>query len=219
MLFQVYMAVLFALAGSGVSGRIETLRSHLLQEKFAAVDNLIAWLARIERLLAPLLLLPPCSWGGLHRLSALRAQDLSAVEQPGAAGAVPHLRRQLRHRLHHLAGGHPVQGEPSQPGVSFVHRFERPVLAVEVLLLVCFFTGLYFGGGQKEAAMWAAIGSGFWAQVFWLRGGGHRHAAAQLLALLVLAPLRAKTAIWCWSAALTLVGILLLRYFVPLPVK
>ncbi len=36
-------------------------------------------------------------------------------------------------------------------GVSFVHRFERPVLAVEVLLLVCFFTGLYFGGGQKEA--------------------------------------------------------------------
>ena len=45
------------LAGGGVSTEIETLRRHLLQEKFAFVDNLIAWLARIERLLAPLLLL------------------------------------------------------------------------------------------------------------------------------------------------------------------
>ena len=154
----------------------------------------------------------PCSWG-LHRLSVVGAQDLSAVEQPCVAGAVPHLRRQLRHRLHHLAGGDPVQGEPSQPGVSFVHRFERPVLAVEVLLLVCFFTGLYFGGGQKEAAMWAAIGSGFWAQVFWLgvvgigiaapvAGSAGPAAAAGQNGYLVLV------------CSLTLVGILLLRYFV-----
>ena len=68
--------------------------------------------------------------------------------------------------------------------MSFVHRFERPVLAVEVLLLVCFFTGLYFGGGQKEAAMWAAIGSGFWAQVFWLGVVGIGMLLPQLLALL-----------------------------------
>jgi protein NrfD len=91
--------------------------------------------------------------------------------------------------------------------VSFVHRFERPVLAVEVLLLVCFFTGLYFGGGQKEAAMWAAIGSGFWAQVFWLGVVGIGMLLPQLLALLAPAPLRAKTAIWCWSAPGFPVGI------------
>ena len=57
MLFQVYMAVLFAWLAVVFRAEIETLRSHLLQEKFAFVDNLIAWLARIERLLAPLLLL------------------------------------------------------------------------------------------------------------------------------------------------------------------
>jgi ABC-type uncharacterized transport system fused permease/ATPase subunit len=53
----VYMAVLFAWLAVVFRAEIETLRSHLLQEKFAFVDNLIAWLARIERLLAPLLLL------------------------------------------------------------------------------------------------------------------------------------------------------------------
>ena len=99
-------------------------------------------------------------------------------------------------------------------GVSFVHRFERPVLAVEVLLLVCFFTGLYFGGGQKEAAMWAAIGSGFWAQVFWLGVVGIGMLLPQLLALLAPAPLRAKNGYLVLVCSLTLVGILLLRYFV-----
>ena len=46
------------------------------------------------------------------------------------------------------------------------------MLAVEVLLLVCFFTGLYFGGGLKEAASeppsaaasgLRCSGSGWWA--------------------------------------------------------
>ena len=213
MLFQVYMALLFAWLAVVFRTEIETLRRHLLQEKFAFVDDPSLGLPASSGCWRRSCCCSPCSWG-LHRLSAVGAQDLSAVEQPSVAGAVPHLRRQLRHRFHHLAGGHSVQGEPSQPGVSFVHRFELPVLAVEVLLLVCFFTGLYFGGGQKEAAMWAAIGSGFWAQVFWLGVVGIGMLLPQLLALLAPAPLRAKNGYLVLVCSLTLVGILLLRYFV-----
>jgi protein NrfD len=211
MLFQVYMAVLFAWLAVVFRTEIETLRRHLLQEKFAFVDDLIAWLARIERLLAPLLLLLAVLLGAYtgFLLSALKTYPLlnnpvlfliSGVSS-GIASTIL-LAVTLFKENHH------------SQGVSFVHRFERPVLAVEVLLLVCFFTGLYFGGGQKEAAMWAAIGSGFWAQVFWLGVVGIGMLLPQLLALLAPAPLRAKNGYLVLVCSLTLVGILLLRYFV-----
>ncbi|MNC24842.1 Polysulfide reductase, NrfD [compost metagenome] len=214
MLFQVYMAVLFAWLAVVFRSEIETLRRHLLQEKFAFVDDLIAWLARIERLLAPLLLLLAVLLGAYtgFLLSALKTYPLlnnpvlpvlfliSGVSS-GIASTIL-LAVTLFKENHH------------SQGVSFVHRFERPVLAVEVLLLACFFTGLYFGGGQKEAAMWAAIGSGFWAQVFWLGVVGIGMLLPQLLALLAPAPLRAKNGYLVLVCSLTLVGILLLRYFV-----
>lgn len=44
--------------------------------------------------------------------------------------------------------------------------------------------------------------------------GGHRHAAAQLLSLLAPATLREKNGHLVLVCSLTLVGILLLRYFV-----
>ena len=56
MLFQVYMALLFAWLAVVFRTEIETLRRHLLQEKFAFVDDPSLGF-RIERLLAPLLLL------------------------------------------------------------------------------------------------------------------------------------------------------------------
>ena len=214
MLLQVYMAVLFAWLAVVFRTEIETLRRHLLQEKFAFVDDLIAWLARIERLLAPLLLLLAVLLGAYtgFLLSALKTYPLlnnpvlpvlfliSGVSSGIASTillAVP-LLKEDRH----------------SQGVGFVPRFEPPVLAVGGLLLVCFFTGLYFGGGQKEAAMWAAIGSGFWAQVFWLGVVGIGMLLPQLLALLAPAPLRAKNGYLVLVCSLTLVGILLLRYFV-----
>ena len=78
MLFQVYMAVLFAWLAVVFRAEIETLRSHLLQEKFAFVDGLIGWLARIERLLAPLLLLLAVLLGAYtgFLLSALKTYPL-----------------------------------------------------------------------------------------------------------------------------------------------
>lgn len=37
----------------------------------------------------------------------------------------------------------------------------------ELFVLFAFFIGLYFGGGQSQAAAMAAIGGGFWATWFW----------------------------------------------------
>lgn len=49
----------------------------------------------------------------------------------------------------------------------FIHRFEVPIMVTELGLLVCFFVGLHFGGGQKTVALHNAL-SGFWGAVFWI---------------------------------------------------
>lgn len=51
--------------------------------------------------------------------------------------------------------------------MKFVHKIELPLILFEGLLLISFFTGLYFGGGQKIVASISAL-SGFWGSVFWL---------------------------------------------------
>lgn len=53
------------------------------------------------------------------------------------------------------------------PSVAWVHSFERPVVMFELFVLVTFFTGLIFSGGQNEVAAWNAIGGGFWSDWFW----------------------------------------------------
>lgn len=55
----------------------------------------------------------------------------------------------------------------TSPSVTWVHSFERPVVMFELFVLVTFFTGLIFSGGQNEAAAWNAIGGGFWSNWFW----------------------------------------------------
>ncbi|MNH11168.1 Polysulfide reductase, NrfD [compost metagenome] len=62
--------------------------------------------------------------------------------------------------------------------------------------------------------MWAAIGGGFWSQVFWVGVVGIGMLLPQLLALLTPAPLRQKSGHLVLVCSLTLMGILLLRYFV-----
>ncbi|USV59215.1 cytochrome c nitrite reductase subunit NrfD [Aeromonas encheleia] len=214
MLFQLYMAVLFAWLGVVFRAEIEALRSRLFKQKFAFVDGLIGLLARVERLLAPLLLLLAVLLGAYtgFLLSALKTYPLlnnpvlpvlflvSGIGSGIAATIL--LAVTLFKEDHHSVGVH------------FVHRFERPLLAVEILLLICFFTGLYFGGGQKEVAMWAAIGSGFWSQVFWVGVVGIGMLLPQLLGLLTPAPLRERRGHLVLVCSLTLLGVLLLRYFV-----
>ena len=49
----------------------------------------------------------------------------------------------------------------------FIHKFEVPIMVTELGLLICFFVGLHFGGGQKVVALHNAL-SGFWGAVFWI---------------------------------------------------
>ncbi|HHF3375870.1 TPA: cytochrome c nitrite reductase subunit NrfD [Haemophilus influenzae] len=49
----------------------------------------------------------------------------------------------------------------------FIHKFEVPIMVTELGLIVCFFVGLHFGGGQKTVALHNAL-SGFLGVVFWV---------------------------------------------------
>ena len=98
--------------------------------------------------------------------------------------------------------------------VKWVHRFERPVVVFELFVLFAFFTGLYFGGGQKEAAAMAAIGGGFWASWFWYGVIG----AGMLLPLGLNAVssegVKHNKAFIMLVTTLSLLGVLMLRTFI-----
>lgn len=213
MLFQLYMAVLFAWLAIVFRQEVANLRQRWLSGKWGFVEDLIAWLSRFEKLISGLLLLLAVLLGAYtgFLLSALKSYPLlnnpvlpllflaSGISSGIAATTLCALTL--------------FKEQPNNMGVRFVHHFERPVLAAEVLLLVCFFTGLYFAGGQKELALWNAIGSGFWAQVFWFGVIGVGMFIPTLLSLLTPAQKQGKGFV-VLTCSLTLIGILLLRYFV-----
>ncbi|MGR5381651.1 cytochrome c nitrite reductase subunit NrfD [Vibrio harveyi] len=102
----------------------------------------------------------------------------------------------------------------SSPSVSWVHGFERPVVLFELFVLVTFFTGLIFSGGQNEVAAWNAISTGFWAQWFW--GGVILIGMLMPLTLnwLMPAEVRHKGGYVFVVTSLSLVGVLMLRTFI-----
>lgn len=102
----------------------------------------------------------------------------------------------------------------SSPSVSWVHGFERPVVLFELFVLVTFFTGLIFSGGQNEVAAWNAISTGFWAQWFW--GGVILIGMLMPLTLNWLTPaeVRHKGGYVFVVTSLSLVGVLMLRTFI-----
>ncbi len=51
--------------------------------------------------------------------------------------------------------------------VSFIHKFEVPIMVTELGLLVAFFVGLHFGSADKQLALSNAL-SGFWGAIFWV---------------------------------------------------
>ena len=95
----------------------------------------------------------------------------------------------------------------------FIHKFEVPIMVTELGLLVCFFVGLYFGGGQKVVALQNAL-SGFWGAVFWI--------GVFLIGILI--PLLANLAVKdnlkynknfiILVSIFDLIGVLCLRYFI-----
>lgn len=103
---------------------------------------------------------------------------------------------------------------PHSASVKWVHSFERPVVLFELFVMVTFFTGLIFAGGQGEVAAWNAIGSGFWASWFWW--------GVILFGMLVPLALNAfcsnevrhKSAFILLVTTLSLAGVLMLRTFI-----
>ncbi|TCP95538.1 respiratory nitrite reductase-specific menaquinol--cytochrome-c reductase complex subunit NrfD [Cricetibacter osteomyelitidis] len=97
--------------------------------------------------------------------------------------------------------------------VHFMHKFEVPIMVTELGLIVCFFVGLYFGGGQKTVSLYNAL-SGFWGAVFWI--------GVMLIGILIpiLANLTAKDSLKynrtfiIWISIFDLIGVLCLRYFI-----
>ncbi|WP_022943017.1 cytochrome c nitrite reductase subunit NrfD [Psychromonas hadalis] len=100
------------------------------------------------------------------------------------------------------------------PSVKWVHNFERPVVLFELFLLVCFFSGLILGGGQKEVAAMAAIGAGFWASWFWIGVVGFGMLLPLILNFVACEKTRHKSSFLFTVTGLSLLGVLMLRTFV-----
>lgn len=100
------------------------------------------------------------------------------------------------------------------PSVSFLHKFEMPVVLIEIFLLFAFFVGLYFGGGQKTVAMMTAIGGGFWAWVFWIGVVLIGLVLPLLLNVLSGTELKHRKGFILFTALCTLFGVFCLRFFI-----
>ncbi|KHT60211.1 nitrite reductase [Photobacterium gaetbulicola] len=98
--------------------------------------------------------------------------------------------------------------------VSWVHKFERPVVMFELFVIFALFTGLYFGGGQSQAAAMAAIGGGFWASWFWYGVIGMGMLVPLGLNAVSPAGVKHNKAFIMLVTTLSLIGVLMLRTFV-----
>lgn len=97
--------------------------------------------------------------------------------------------------------------------VHFLHKFEKPVALIEMLLLAGFFAYLYSKGGQSAVAADNAL-SGFWGTIFW--GGVVAVGLVLPMLLGTLAPAKVKhqKGFILLLATAGLVGVLCLRYFI-----
>lgn len=98
--------------------------------------------------------------------------------------------------------------------VKWIHKFERPVVVFELFVLFAFFSGLYFGGGQREAAVMAAIGGGFWASWFWYGVIGLGMLVPLGLNAVSSDGVKYNKAFIMLVTTLSLIGVLMLRTFI-----
>ncbi|USD66384.1 cytochrome c nitrite reductase subunit NrfD [Vibrio sp. SCSIO 43136] len=209
-LFQLYMIVLFIWIGI----IYRPLVNRYLGEKLPFIDGLLKGFARfenaIELSLAFMAVVLAAYTGFL--LSAL--QTFPMLNNPvlpvlflfsslssGAAACM-------------LFGVIVFKESASSPSVSWVHRFERPVVMFELFVLVAFFSGLILSGGQAELSAWNALTGAFWSGWFWYG----------VILLGMLAPLtlnavtpegvRHSPVFILLVTTMSLVGVLMLRTFV-----
>ena len=98
--------------------------------------------------------------------------------------------------------------------LAFLHKFETPVVCIEIFLLAAFFIGLYLGGGQKTVAFETALLGGFWANVFWIGVVGIGLIAPLALNAIACGETKHKKGFMLLVACLGLIGVLCLRFFI-----
>lgn len=98
--------------------------------------------------------------------------------------------------------------------LAFLHKFETPVVCIEIFLLAAFFIGLYLGGGQKTVAFETALLGGFWANVFWFGVVGIGLIAPLVLNAFSSNETKHKKGFMLLVACLGLFGVLCLRFFI-----
>lgn len=97
--------------------------------------------------------------------------------------------------------------------LNFVHKFELPVVLIEAFLLFAFCIGLYLGGGQKTVAIYNAVGTGFWAYVFWIGLVGIGLIVPTLLNAIASNDMKHRKGFIILVTTLSLIGVLCLRFW------
>lgn len=97
--------------------------------------------------------------------------------------------------------------------VHFLHKFEKPTVVFEILMLIGFFVNLYLGGGQKTVSVENAL-SGFWGTVFWAGVVGLGIVFPLISNLIANEKLKHSKGFMLLLATATLVGVVCLRYFI-----
>ncbi|MBN6075971.1 cytochrome c nitrite reductase subunit NrfD [Aggregatibacter actinomycetemcomitans] len=212
LLFQVYMAAAFLWIAIIFKNEIAALLDRFLPK----LNFIVKWIAACERITNPLelfLLLLAVLLGAYtgFLLSALisypmlnnpvlPALFLASGTSSGIAAVF----------LAILIVGK-LKGHSDE--VHFMHKFEVPIMLAELFCIVCFFAGLYFGGGQKVVAMHNAL-SGFWGSIFWI-GVMFIGILIPLAGnLLVSDKLKYNRHFIILVSVFDLIGVLCLRYFI-----
>lgn len=212
MLFQVYLAVIFLWIAIIFRELIATL-IHRFFPPFKFVLKLIDWVAKfinpIEMLLVVLALLLGVYTGFL--LSDLISYPmLNTLWLPAlflASGTSSGIAALLVAVL--LIG----KLSPHSEEVHFLHKWEKPVVTAEILLLITFFTNLYLGGGQKTVAVINAL-TGFWGTVFWIGVVGVGISFPLIMNSVASHKLKQQKSFMLLLAFAGLTGVLCLRYFI-----
>lgn len=212
LLFQAYMAVLIVwlavIFRHWLAGLLEPYA------KLAWIAPLLQRIARAERVIEPLMMFLAVALGAYtgFLLSALKSYPLlnnpvlpvlflfSGVSS-GIAASV-------------LCAVAWFKEPADSPALAFVHRLETPIVWLELFLLLAFFSGLWFGGGQKEVAVAVALGGGFWAAMFWVGVIGCGIVLPLLLNRYCSHGVRHRASYLMTLAGISLCGVLILRFFI-----
>ncbi len=166
-LFQTYMPLVILWILIVFQSEALAVRKWLLGDKLTFVDGLIRYVAKFERIIEALLFINCLALGAYTGFLLAALKSYPMLNNPvlpvlflisglssGVAATTAMAITVFKEDTHNKA-------------LAFIHRFELPLVFFELFLFFCLFVGLYYGGGQKAASLVVALGTGFWANVFW----------------------------------------------------